>query len=250
MQSLSGGEVTPAHDPGGAPAAGRYNRRRDPKSKAGSAEIGGAQNGQPSNRHRKMVFTAETLCATEDTSYFVEEIFAYKPPPAIRSAAREAATAAGVYARGRTGGHGSGKGDSASGAGAGATGDEDERRHEDEEREEDEESHECTICMSAPSSIALLPCRHCCVCPDCFERLQACPICRAEFGSHVELPYIDEDSDEGEDEDGIGFSFGVIGSLAGLAASGVTSAGAPVASTPGDAEVAVGGSTVTSITSV
>ena len=64
---------------GGASAAGQRNRRRQ-------------------RAHRVMVFTAETLCATRDTAYFVEEIFAYKPPLEIRNAARDAARrAAGVW---------------------------------------------------------------------------------------------------------------------------------------------------------
>lgn len=146
-----------------------------------------------------MVFTAETLCATRDTAYFVEEIFAYKPPAEIRNAARDAARrAAGVRS----------VSDAKSGGGDSGSDGEDQ----------DDDEHECTICMCAPSSIALLPCRHCCVCPDCFERLQACPICRAEFGSHVELPFKPEEDDISADG-GLGFAAGgmiSIGAVAGV----------------------------------
>ena len=43
-------------------------------------------------------------------------------------------------------------------------------------------NRECIVCMSAPSDVVLLPCRHQCVCLQCVEELLMsgkCPLCRA-----------------------------------------------------------------------
>jgi hypothetical protein len=41
---------------------------------------------------------------------------------------------------------------------------------------------ECTICLTAASSIVFLPCAHRCTCPECNEQLKRtrhiCPVCR------------------------------------------------------------------------
>lgn len=66
-------------------------------------------------------------------------------------------------------------------------------------------SRECVICISDPKSVAVLPCRHLCLCRDCAETLRArnnrCPICRSPFRAMicVELENEgDEDDTEGE----------------------------------------------------
>ena len=48
-------------------------------------------------------------------------------------------------------------------------------------------SPECIACLTDPRDTILLPCRHLCVCKDCFERLtlDRCPVCRAPFDSYL-----------------------------------------------------------------
>eukprot|EP01060_Flectonema_neradi_P034280 TRINITY_DN595_c6_g3_i1.p1 TRINITY_DN595_c6_g3~~TRINITY_DN595_c6_g3_i1.p1 ORF type:complete len:278 (+),score=37.73 TRINITY_DN595_c6_g3_i1:89-922(+) len=44
-------------------------------------------------------------------------------------------------------------------------------------------TNECTICMSVPATIVLLPCRHKCVCPECIDEILSsdkCPLCRSK----------------------------------------------------------------------
>ena len=46
------------------------------------------------------------------------------------------------------------------------------------------EEKECVICMNNPSSVKFLPCRHFCLCSDCFKQLNRskskCPLCRCD----------------------------------------------------------------------
>ena len=49
---------------------------------------------------------------------------------------------------------------------------------------------DCVVCLSAPATTALLPCRHWCVCDACFAHLAAkCPVCRAEFSDVLRVHY-------------------------------------------------------------
>eukprot|EP00747_Dinoflagellata_sp_TGD_P191427 gnl/TRDRNA2_/TRDRNA2_54784_c0_seq2.p1 gnl/TRDRNA2_/TRDRNA2_54784_c0~~gnl/TRDRNA2_/TRDRNA2_54784_c0_seq2.p1 ORF type:complete len:228 (+),score=43.99 gnl/TRDRNA2_/TRDRNA2_54784_c0_seq2:79-762(+) len=45
-----------------------------------------------------------------------------------------------------------------------------------------EDSELCSVCLSAPRDVVVLPCRHCCVCKSCASRMQRsegrCPLCR------------------------------------------------------------------------
>ncbi|KAF0689262.1 Aste57867_19274 [Aphanomyces stellatus] len=47
---------------------------------------------------------------------------------------------------------------------------------------------ECSICLENPTTVTILPCRHCCVCETCLKEIDACPICRAKFASYVVAP--------------------------------------------------------------
>mmetsp|Transcript_110394 Transcript_110394/g.356013 ORF Transcript_110394/g.356013 Transcript_110394/m.356013 type:complete len:211 (+) Transcript_110394:86-718(+) len=38
----------------------------------------------------------------------------------------------------------------------------------------------CVVCLEAPREILLLPCRHVCCCKACADRLERCPMCRAQ----------------------------------------------------------------------
>jgi len=38
----------------------------------------------------------------------------------------------------------------------------------------------CVVCLEAPRDILLLPCRHVCCCKACADRLERCPMCRAQ----------------------------------------------------------------------
>lgn len=40
------------------------------------------------------------------------------------------------------------------------------------------DSQKCKICFDRPIHTALVPCGHLCVCWDCSNQLQNCPICR------------------------------------------------------------------------
>ncbi|KAG3079593.1 hypothetical protein PI124_g20717 [Phytophthora idaei] len=44
---------------------------------------------------------------------------------------------------------------------------------------------ECVICLERPQAAILLPCRHFCVCRECLEEIDQCPICRAKFSTYV-----------------------------------------------------------------
>lgn len=46
---------------------------------------------------------------------------------------------------------------------------------------------ECVICLTEPKSTVLLPCRHLCVCNECFRHVDKCPVCRAAFDNYVVL---------------------------------------------------------------
>lgn len=37
----------------------------------------------------------------------------------------------------------------------------------------------CVVCRAVPVSLALLPCRHTCMCETCFQKVQSCPMCRS-----------------------------------------------------------------------
>ena len=45
----------------------------------------------------------------------------------------------------------------------------------------------CVACLTDPREIILLPCRHLCVCSQCFSHLtiDRCPVCRAAFSSYL-----------------------------------------------------------------
>lgn len=45
----------------------------------------------------------------------------------------------------------------------------------------------CVVCLEAPRTILLMPCRHVCCCKDCAERLDRCPMCRTETTSLAEV---------------------------------------------------------------
>ena len=56
----------------------------------------------------------------------------------------------------------------------------------------DDSSKECTICMSEPSNVIIMPCGHMCVCQSCGEELKKskhnmCPVCRGAIQSLVPL---------------------------------------------------------------
>ena len=45
----------------------------------------------------------------------------------------------------------------------------------------------CVICQEQTVSIALLPCRHACVCFECFSKIDKCPLCRSYINTYFEL---------------------------------------------------------------
>jgi len=47
------------------------------------------------------------------------------------------------------------------------------------------EVEECIVCFTEPREITLLPCKHKCVCHECFSRIDKCPICRSNVRSFI-----------------------------------------------------------------
>jgi hypothetical protein len=60
---------------------------------------------------------------------------------------------------------------------------------------------ECSICLTAPKEVLLLPCRHLCVCQSCLVQIDKCPVCRSEFAEHIIIQNIHDpqEGEEGED---------------------------------------------------
>ena len=52
---------------------------------------------------------------------------------------------------------------------------------------EERPPEECVICLTDPKTTLLLPCRHLCVCSECFRYVDKCPVCRAAFDNYVVL---------------------------------------------------------------
>ena len=53
---------------------------------------------------------------------------------------------------------------------------------------EDWDTEMCVACMEEPRDTILLPCRHLCVCSECFDLLtplDRCPVCRTAFASYL-----------------------------------------------------------------
>ncbi|GLD97281.1 hypothetical protein PINS_up005964 [Pythium insidiosum] len=46
-------------------------------------------------------------------------------------------------------------------------------------------SSECAICLEGSLAAILLPCRHFCVCIECLDAIDRCPICRAPFSTYA-----------------------------------------------------------------
>ncbi|KAF0983494.1 hypothetical protein FDP41_010559 [Naegleria fowleri] len=50
---------------------------------------------------------------------------------------------------------------------------------------DENEVEECIVCFSEPREVILLPCKHKCVCHECFSRIDKCPICRSNVRSFI-----------------------------------------------------------------
>ncbi|KAG2377609.1 hypothetical protein C9374_009125 [Naegleria lovaniensis] len=50
---------------------------------------------------------------------------------------------------------------------------------------DENEVEECIVCFSEPREVILLPCKHKCVCHECFSRIDKCPICRCNVRSYI-----------------------------------------------------------------
>ncbi|KAE8992940.1 hypothetical protein PF004_g20278 [Phytophthora fragariae] len=57
--------------------------------------------------------------------------------------------------------------------------------HEIFGRDSSSSGGECVICLEKPPGAVLLPCRHFCVCRECLEEIDQCPICRAKFSTYT-----------------------------------------------------------------
>jgi len=57
----------------------------------------------------------------------------------------------------------------------------------DSNDEDGDSTEECLICLTEQKEVLLLPCRHFCVCSECFVHVDKCPVCRAAFDEYVVL---------------------------------------------------------------
>lgn len=46
---------------------------------------------------------------------------------------------------------------------------------------------QCIVCLSNEKNVCFLPCRHCCVCSDCGEKLENCAVCREHIVSMMRI---------------------------------------------------------------
>lgn len=46
---------------------------------------------------------------------------------------------------------------------------------------------QCVVCYSNEKNIFFLPCRHCCVCSECGQKLNKCAVCRENILSMMEI---------------------------------------------------------------
>lgn len=51
----------------------------------------------------------------------------------------------------------------------------------------EKDSTECVVCQNNAVTIAILPCRHTCVCDNCLEQLEKCPMCRGYIFSYFRI---------------------------------------------------------------
>ena len=59
------------------------------------------------------------------------------------------------------------------------------------------DEEECVVCLTEPKTTILLPCRHLCVCSECFPQVNQsakCPVCRAPFETYLQ---VDPNSQDG-----------------------------------------------------
>ena len=45
----------------------------------------------------------------------------------------------------------------------------------------------CAVCLDAPVSTLVMPCRHLSLCGDCSEALARCPICRSGIAERIQV---------------------------------------------------------------
>ncbi|XP_043220888.1 uncharacterized protein LOC122381122 isoform X2 [Amphibalanus amphitrite] len=55
----------------------------------------------------------------------------------------------------------------------------------------------CCVCRSEPAEVVLLPCRHGCVCKDCFRRTETCPLCRGRVAQYFTVPTVGQEGERG-----------------------------------------------------
>ncbi|XP_071832310.1 cell growth regulator with RING finger domain protein 1-like isoform X2 [Apostichopus japonicus] len=61
--------------------------------------------------------------------------------------------------------------------------------------------HDCAVCQNGAITRVILPCRHACLCEDCFKLVTKCPMCRGPVVSHFGLHH-----QEMQQEVGVGIS--------------------------------------------
>mmetsp|Transcript_33599 Transcript_33599/g.42891 ORF Transcript_33599/g.42891 Transcript_33599/m.42891 type:complete len:330 (-) Transcript_33599:86-1075(-) len=49
----------------------------------------------------------------------------------------------------------------------------------------EDDNNACIICMDAPKSTLLMPCRHICVCDECSDSVNQCPMCRDDIVTRI-----------------------------------------------------------------
>ncbi|CAG2111467.1 unnamed protein product [Medioppia subpectinata] len=62
----------------------------------------------------------------------------------------------------------------------------------------------CVVCQTSLVSHALLPCRHTCLCGQCLQRVDKCPVCRSPFTSYFRVRDDEFDAEDSEPEEASG----------------------------------------------
>lgn len=53
----------------------------------------------------------------------------------------------------------------------------------------DNDGQHCTVCLSAPRDVVILPCGHICICSTCSLMVDRCPVCRGDIQSKAAVFY-------------------------------------------------------------
>ena len=68
---------------------------------------------------------------------------------------------------------------------AGAGGGNNDKLDDNDDDNDDDDEDCCSICLTEKKAVCLLPCRHFCVCEECFRHIDRCPHCRQVYSTYL-----------------------------------------------------------------